>query len=45
MPLTTVTVFKSTVVNDPEAPVFCVAIVPRPKLVRAPAAVLAPGPP
>ncbi len=45
IPFTTVTVFKSTVVNVPDAPVFWVAIVPSPRLVLAPAAVVAPVPP
>jgi len=45
IPFTTVTVFKSVVVNVPEAPVFWVAIVPKPRLVLAFAVVVAPVPP
>ena len=45
IPFTTVIVFESAEVNVPEAPVFWVAIVPRPRFVLAPAAVVAPVPP
>ena len=45
IPFTTVIVFESAEINVPEAPVFWVAIVPRPRFVLAPAAVVAPVPP
>ena len=45
IPFTTVIVFASADKKDPDAPVFWVAIVPRPRFVLAPAAVVAPVPP